>query len=247
MKEIVLEIGSSIDEGIERAIFLAAALDESIFGGSDNMVTFDANGIRIVVAANSKAELIYRDWRRAISGCINPEYVGPWPEATLTKEEQERDAEIQAQKEKEREAFYDKIRAKQEAKTKALEKKLSSAAEIDLVNKPLWDEGLVKNKDFYGRGVYIYAERWARLMQLGIKSGKQLEDIAEKTSREADVDGITGFMYGCAVSILSQGWKYGEDLRRWHNKKIQIGNEGDRANEEGGVLNPAMLSFGSSD
>lgn len=30
-------------------------------------------------------------------------------------------------------------------------------------------------------------------------------------------------------------------LRRWHNKDIQLGTEGDAANESGGVLNPALL------
>jgi len=33
-------------------------------------------------------------------------------------------------------------------------------------------------------------------------------------------------------------------LRRWHNKENQIGTEGDKANESGGVLNPALLSIG---
>ncbi len=53
-----------------------------------------------------------------------------------------------------------------------------------------------------------------------------------------------GFMYGTAVSILSQTWKHGEQLRRWHNKETQIGNEGDIANEKGGTLNPALLTIG---
>jgi len=51
-------------------------------------------------------------------------------------------------------------------------------------------------------------------------------------------------MYGCAVVILSKCWEHGEALRRWHNKDTQIGDEGDRANESGGVLNPALLSIG---
>ena len=33
-------------------------------------------------------------------------------------------------------------------------------------------------------------------------------------------------------------------LRRWHNKATQIGTEGDKANETGGVLNPALLTIG---
>ena len=59
---------------------------------------------------------------------------------------------------------------------------------------------------------------------------------AEKCSHDADTDGITGFMYGAAVSILSNHWKYGELLRKWHNK--EYGHEGD------GVVNPAVLTIG---
>ena len=49
-------------------------------------------------------------------------------------------------------------------------------------------------------------------------------------------------MYGAAVSTLVAVWEHGEALRRWHNLKTQIGNEGERANASGGVLNPALLT-----
>jgi hypothetical protein len=51
-------------------------------------------------------------------------------------------------------------------------------------------------------------------------------------------------MYGCAVSILAKCWQHGDQLRRWHNLKTQIRDEGERANESGGVLNPALLNIG---
>ncbi len=64
--------------------------------------------------------------------------------------------------------------------------------------------GLDKNTDWYGRGIYTYAERWAKLMQNAIeKEWKSLQDVASKFSYEADLEGITWFMYGAAVSILS--------------------------------------------
>ena len=71
-----------------------------------------------------------------------------------------------------------------------------------------------------------------------------MEDIAKSSARETDTDGITGFMYGAAVSILAKAWVYGEELRRWHNLDTQIQHEGEKANESGGVLNPALLSSG---
>ena len=93
----------------------------------------------------------------------------------------------------------------------------------------------------YGRRVVTYGEGWAELMEFELAAGYKLEDVAEITSRKADTDGISGFMYGAAVSALAQFWVHGEELRRWHNLDIQIGNEGERANEKGGTLNPALL------
>lgn len=107
-----------------------------------------------------------------------------------------------------------------------------------------FDEAKAKNSDPYGACVYRYLERWADLMEEKLAAGAKLEDIARPTSHEADTEGITGFMYGCAVSVLAHVWEHGEPLRRWHNIDQQLGNEGEKANEKGTVLNPALLSIG---
>lgn len=99
----------------------------------------------------------------------------------------------------------------------------------------------------YGHRVMTYAEDWANFMEREMAKGRTLEDVAESTSHEADTDGITGFMYGAAVSTLAAVWEHGEALRRWHNLKTQIKDEGARANESGGVLNPVLLNIGSAD
>ena len=104
-----------------------------------------------------------------------------------------------------------------------------------------WELGLKNNQDPYGAAVYRYAARWAQLMDRLIADGVPLARCAKQASHDADVEGISGFMYGCAVSILSQVWEHGDAMRRWHNVDTQLGNEGDIANEEGGVLNPALL------
>lgn len=97
-----------------------------------------------------------------------------------------------------------------------------------------------KNSDPYGRASFTYAERWAELLENAIENStdepmKVIVDNADRLSNEADVEGITGFMYGCAVSILSQCWKYGEELRKWHNKEYNYDGEG--------VVNPAVLTI----
>ena len=97
-----------------------------------------------------------------------------------------------------------------------------------------------KNNDKYSRACFTYAERWAEMMEAGIEKSdnpmQYIVDNAGKLSFEANVEGITGFMYGCAVSILSQCWEYGELLRKWHNK--EYGYDGD------GVVNPAIVPIG---
>ena len=98
-----------------------------------------------------------------------------------------------------------------------------------------WDEWKKNNQDPYGSYIIRYAERWADLMEQKMDEGAALADIANQTSREADTEGITGFMYGAAISVLADSWAYGEELRVWHN--AQYGHHGN------GVVNPAILTI----
>lgn len=90
--------------------------------------------------------------------------------------------------------------------------------------------------DGYSYGVVKYMRWWADMMEAEMAKGKKLTDIAEKTSHDADKEGITGFMYGCAVHALADFWEHGEELRQWHNG--EYGYHGD------GVVNPAILTVG---
>lgn len=108
----------------------------------------------------------------------------------------------------------------------------------------LWAKGLANNQDPYGNAIYRYASEWATRMEQEIAKGRSVEEIADRTSHEADTEGITGFMYGAAVATIAHLWIHGEALRRWHNLKTQIRNEGERANETGVVLNPAIITIG---
>lgn len=97
-----------------------------------------------------------------------------------------------------------------------------------------------KNSDGYGRACFTFAERWANLMEEAIANSEDspMEVIikrADGLSDKADTEGITGYMYGCAVNILSLCWEYGELLRKWHNKEYNYDGEG--------VINPAILTI----
>lgn len=104
-----------------------------------------------------------------------------------------------------------------------------------------YDEYVEKNShDEYSHACVEFWEKWAHLMESKIKPKKdimkQIVKIADKCCHEADEGiGITGFMYGCAVSALSKHWIYGEELRKWHNKEYNY--------EGNGVLNPAILTI----
>jgi len=106
---------------------------------------------------------------------------------------------------------------------------------MKLIKESEWNHFVEINQDGYGSAVVRFAERWADMMEQDIEAGYKLWEIAKQTSIDADTEGITGFMYGCAVQILSDVWVYGEELRQWHNGRY--GHSGD------GVVNPAVLTI----
>jgi hypothetical protein len=127
----------------------------------------------------------------------------------------------------------------------AAEAEAAAPKAMSLADAAAWQKTVDVNSDGYGACTVRYAERWARFMEGRMSAGASLAECADAMSQVADTEGITGFMYGCAVSILSKCWIRGEDLRRWHNRHTQIRDEGDKANDKpGAVLNPALLSIG---
>ncbi len=230
--------GASIGPTIAEAIELAATAEHG------PIVMFDFNHVTVTVAADSNATLVEREWWRALRGFIEKR-VGPHPAAELTSDEKASDAAKQAEHDRieaERAAAWEQ---KERLKREASEASLTDAAPIALRDPAAWQSWLEANKDGYGGAVMNYAERWARMMQVEMARGAVLSDVATRLSHEADLEGITGFMYGAAVSVLSQCWEHGEALRRWHNLSTQIGDEGEKANESGGVINPALMSIGT--
>ena len=76
----------------------------------------------------------------------------------------------------------------------------------------------------------------------GLATGESPEDAAKDVSFE-----LTGFQMGAVASMVSQLAPRGEEFRRWWNLHTQIGNEGERANEGDGVLNPALMTIDADD
>ena len=115
---------------------------------------------------------------------------------------------------------------------------------MNVINQKEYQDWKDNNKDAYSAAIFRYAEKWAGAMEKEIELGNKIQDIARSLSFSCDNEGITGFMYGAAVSILSHCWIYGEELRIWHNLDTQISTEGEKANKDGGVLNPAIIKLG---
>jgi hypothetical protein len=205
------------------------------------LVEFEFNGVVCLVNKNTNLDWLYRDysnswtmgWKKVGPNCVkkySAEVQKEFDDKTVIREEER----------KKQQAEYDK---KEAAERLAFEEK-TKGIEIELADAKSWSEFKESNKDPYGACCVEYAEGWAKLMQIEFANGKLIKDCAKATSYEMGFLGITGFMYGCAVSMLAKCWKHGEALRLWHNLATQIKNEGEKANESGGVLNPALISIG---
>jgi hypothetical protein len=244
MHKLETNTGSRIESAIHAAITEAASTNDE--------VEFDFNGVTVQVARDSDSALILRDWWRGMLRPSNTFTVTPHPPAELSAEQLSEDARLTAEREERTRIANEEYAKREAAKTAALNEALASAPPLALKDKARWQEYVDANKDGgYGEACVRYAEKWARLMQARISGitesahvTRWLVDNADECSHVADDEGITGFMYGAAVAMLSQCWIHGEELRRWHNLKTQIGSEGEKANENGGVLSPAVMTIG---
>ena len=236
VKNIEILPGSTINEAIAEAISIATKEDAEI--------CFDFNSVQVKIRADSNPRLILRDWRRGSHG-YHSDVVGPYPADELTDEQKWNDLSIKHENEKRADRARKEYRKKLTAKKQALDREIENCP-LDLIDEEFWSNTVARNQDIYSHGIIRYAERWARLMQARIKSPDEIKHIAKQASHDADIEGITGYMYGSAVRILSRTWRHGEALRRWHNLEIQLHDEGEKANESGMVLNPAILCIGAN-
>ena len=250
IQEVVIDAHPFIDikATIDAAIKLAGDLgyhEEWFSSPKGALVKFDFNGVMVSVRMDSNPWLIYRDFMRAAKGFTDGN-VGPYPVEALTYAERRRDVVAELKVQRQRQRRLRRYNAKAKAHRKALEAKLAKAPQLEFADKSLWDEWIdsIENADYtplslskgYMLEIVAYAERWGRLMQAGISKGKVLEDIADETAREADVNGITGHMENGAVMILSRAWKHGDELRIWHK------NRWGAPEDASGVVNPAVLT-----
>ena len=97
----------------------------------------------------------------------------------------------------------------------------------DLAAKNEWNEYYNTNAvNKFRKYTIKYVLVWAKYMQhIMSKHNKNVAEIANETSYVCDIDGVTIDMYAYAILLLSKYWKYGEELRRWHNSKYGVEDE----------------------
>lgn len=116
---------------------------------------------------------------------------------------------------------------------------------MPITNTAVWEEYVEKNKDPYG-GACVSVARSAMEILDELPEGEEFDchQLICQADEKSKASGITGFMAGCVASMISQCHSRGEQFRRKWNKDNQIQDEGDKANKEGGILNPALLVLG---
>ena len=116
-------------------------------------------------------------------------------------------------------------------------RKFQKNGEFSVKETEIWETcKRVKSKDAYSKAVIRYTIIWTQYMEYLIqKYGMKISEIWDRCSNLADVDGVTGFMYGAAASIISRVWQYGEEFRKYYNSKWNYSGPG--------TVNPAVLTI----
>lgn len=217
-----------LGERVDGVMKKAQALSKEV----GNIVEFDFNGITIIVDENTNIDHLLRDYNTAwITGWKTIGHVCAVEYSETVLKEIEIATEASEKKQAEQQAEWERKDEQQQAE---FTEKVGESI-LMTTNTKAWMDYVNKNQDEYGKCCVDYARDWGRLMQYYIHRGETVAQCADRASHELGWYGITGFMYGCAVQMLSQCWKYGEELRKWHNKEYN--HEGD------GVVNPAILTI----
>lgn len=114
---------------------------------------------------------------------------------------------------------------------------------MPITNKDSWQQWVDNNSDPYGKAACDVARR---VMEILDEEPGEFDPhtIICRADDETNTGGITGFMAGAVASMVSHCHSRGDEFRRLWNTDCQIGDEGDKANDSGGVLNPALLTIG---
>lgn len=105
----------------------------------------------------------------------------------------------------------------------------------------LWRQWQERNPVGDADLVREFTSRWMELIEAELADGKKLEDVAQETREKAGKDITFGTYFGAVLTLVGTQ-EYGEELRRWHNKKWTL-DKGtlERVNREGKLILPAIF------
>lgn len=111
---------------------------------------------------------------------------------------------------------------------------------MPVINQEVWQKHVKANDDPYGKCCVDVAREVMRVLD----EGKEFEThkIICDADKNIKAGGITGFMASAVASMVGQCHSRGEEFRKKWNLDNQIEDEGKKANESGGTLNPALLN-----
>lgn len=111
---------------------------------------------------------------------------------------------------------------------------------MPIINEEKWKVWVEKNTDPYGKGCVDTARKAMEILddEPGDFDTHKLICLADESG------GLTGFMAGCVAQMIGECHSRGDEFRRKWNCDNQIKDEGDKANESGGTLNPAVINIG---
>jgi len=113
---------------------------------------------------------------------------------------------------------------------------------MPITDQEAWKSWVDNNKDGYGGACIKVAEKAMAILDDG--EPFDTDELISRANKESDAGGVTGFMAGCVAQMISVCHSRGEEFRQAWNVANQIHSEGNKANESGGVLNPALLNIG---
>lgn len=198
-------------------------------------VEFEFNGKTCLVNGSTNLDWFKRDYSN--SWTMEWETVGPDCVEKYSKEVEEEFKKKKQAADERRDKEEAEYRKKQDKERLEFEAQIAGE-KLELADVDGWNKSRSVNSDGYGKAALDYAEGWAKLMQIEISKGKTVTECYDYTQNGLGFLGITGFQFGCAVSILSQTWVHGKELKIAHNRSYGV------SDEVSGTVNPAVLSIG---
>lgn len=115
-----------------------------------------------------------------------------------------------------------------------------------------WNKWVERNQDDpYSKCCVDVAREVMRILDdtIELTGNLQLDvhPLICQAAKNIDSGGITGFMAAMVAEMVSKCHSRGEEFRKAWNINNQVGDEGEKANESGGVLNPAILVVADKD